>query len=88
MREIPVAGVMVLSVGVVVVVVLAAGGLVDGSPEAGRHDRPTKGETEEDALKGARNELGKGVFSDEAWGDKADAVAIAGWAGWKETTGC
>ena len=25
---------------------------------------------------------------DEAWGNEKDVVAIAGWVGWKETTGC
>ena len=82
MREIPVAGVMVLVLSVVVVVLEV--GFQRGRGVVGRR----RGETEEDTLKGARNELGKGVFSDEAWGDKADAVAIVGWAGWKETTGC
>ena len=47
-----------------------------------------RGETEEDALKEVEKELGKGRSGEEAWGDEKDIVAIVGWAGWKETTGC
>ena len=43
-----------------------------------------RGETEEDTLKEAKKELGKGRSGEEAWGDEKDVVAIVEWVGWKE----